>query len=229
MLTIICGEDSVSSFDYYSSLKKEYKNQSYEVKDINANDLEDISLWMGESQLLFAQKQVFFTQNLNKKLSRKLNLKINKIISEIIKDKKTEVITWEEFISSRNLKFPKGATIKEFKPQENIFKLQDALYPGNLKNFLAILNNLSESTDENFIFLMLAQHLKNLINFKSGKTDKKLQKWQIYKLKNLADKWSLNRLLNFYDSFYKIDLQQKTSNTPFSIKNSLELLALYYL
>lgn len=229
MLTVICGEDSVSSYNYYSSLKKNYLDKSYEILDINPNDLENINSWMGESQSLFAEKKVFFTQNINKKLSRKLNLKINKIVEQLIKDKKIEVVDWEEEISSRFLKFPKGILIKEFKPSENIFKLQDALYPGNLTNFIQMLNQLTKSVDENFVFIMLVRHVRNLLCVKTDGADSKLQKWQIYKLKNQSSKWQMDRLINFYDSLHKIDVSQKTSTNPYSIKKSLDILACYYL
>ncbi len=229
MLIIICGEDSVSSYNYYSSLKKSYQDKKYEILDIASSDLENISKWMGESQSLFSQNKVFFTVNLNKRLSRKLNLKINKIVEQLIKDKKVEVVDWEEEISARELKFPSGPVIKELKPPQNIFKLQDALYPGNLKNFVTMLNQLTESVDENFVFIMLVRHLRNLLLVKSGQTSSKMQSWQIAKLKNQASKWQLDKLIGFYDSFHKIDISQKTSTNPYSLKKSLDILACYYL
>lgn len=229
MLTIICGENSVSSFNYYTDLKKEYKTKGYEIINLESNNLEEISSWMRESQSLFSSKKIFFTENINKKLSRKLNLKINKIIENLVKDKKIEVITWEEEISSRFLKFPKEAKIKEFKLSETIFKLQDALFPGNLNNFIMILNQLNQTSDENVIFIMIARHIRNLLLVKMGKINNKLQKWQIYKLKTLASKWETDKLINFYDSFHKIDVWQKTSSNPYSLKKSIDILACYYL
>ncbi|MBI5127155.1 hypothetical protein HZA76_01740 [Candidatus Roizmanbacteria bacterium] len=229
MLTIVCGEDSTASRDYYSSLKKNYESKKIQIIEIPASDLENIPSWMGESQSLFSQNKVFFTSNINKRLSRKLNLKINKIIEQIIKDKSVEVVDWEEEISARELKFPIGGIIKELKPSQNIFKLQDALYPGNLKNFLVILNQLTETVDENFVFIMIIRHLKNLLLVKSNQISSKLQSWQIVKLKNQASKWQLNNLVSFYDSFHKIDLSQKTSTNPYSLKKSLDILACYYL
>lgn len=229
MLTVICGENSIASYNYYSLLKKNYLEKKYDIIEIESNDLEDINLWMGDSQTLFSQKKVFFTQNINKKLSRKLNLKINKVVENLIKDKNIEVFSWEEEISSRFLKFPKGATVKEFKPPENIFKLQDALSPGNLKTFITILNQLAETADENFIFVMLIRHLRNLLLVKTKSNNNKLQKWQIYKLKNQASKWEIDKLINFYDAFHKIDVTIKTSTNPYSVKNSLDIIACYYL
>lgn len=229
MLIVICGEDSISSFNYYSSLKKQYVEDNYEILDIPSNDLESIVLWMDQSQPLFSLKKVFFTQNLNKKLSRKLNLKINSVVEKLISNKNAELISWEEDISSRFLKYPKGISIKEFKPSQSIFKLQDAMYPGNLKLFLSSLNQLIETNDENFIFIMLARHLRNLLFVKTDLTESKLQKWQIYKLKSQANKWEADKLISFYDAFHKIDVSQKTSTNPYSLKKSLDIISCYYL
>jgi len=229
MLTVVCGEDSILAFDHYLNLKKDFQKQGYEIVEINPDELEKIPLWLGESQMLFYKKKVFFTKNLNKKLSKKLNLKINKVVENLINDKTVEIIDFEEGLMSWALKFPQKTIIKEFKLKETIFKLQESLYPGNLKNFLTILDNLSKEVDENFIFIMLARHIKNLILIKTNTYDTKLQKWQIYKLKTQAASWPTEKLINFYDTLYKIDLSQKTSSTPLSLKKSLDILSCYYL
>lgn len=229
MLIVICGEDTVAAFNYYSELKNKYKKDSYEVFDIEPSEIENILLWMNESAMLFTNKKAFFTRNLNKKISKKQNLKINKIIEEIINNKNIELFDYEEEISSYYLKFSKKVTIKEFKLNENIFKLQESIFPGNLKNFIHILNTLNQTQDEFFIFNMLTKHLRELILIKTEKIDKKIAPWKLSKLRYQAEKWELDKLLSFYDGLYKIDLQQKTSSTPYNITKSLEILACYYL
>lgn len=229
MLTIICGEDSISAYNYFVALKNKYKTNDYEVFDISVNDIENIISWINDSSMLFKTKKVFFTEGLNKKISRKQNLKINKIVDEIINNKDVELYDFEEEISSYYLKFSKKVQIKEFKLNENIFKLQESLYPGNLKNFLKILNKLSESQDQYFIFNMLSKHVRNLILAKTNNIDKKTPYWQVKKLQNQAYYWKINDLIKFYDGLYRIDMMEKTSSTPFDIKKSLEILVCYYL
>jgi len=229
MLTIICGEDSTTSFNYYSSLKKNYLDKSYEILDVSSSDLENITSWLGQSQSLFSQKKIFFTQNINKRLSRKLNLKINKVVEKLIKDKSVEVVDWEEEIPSRELKFPKATVVKEFKPAQNIFKLQDSLYPGNLKNFIYALNQLAETVDENIIFYMLVKHIRNLLTVKSGQSISRLQPWQLAKLSKQTKNWEEKKLLGFYQGLHRIDISTKTSSNPFSLKKSLDILACYFL
>jgi len=229
MLTIICGEDSSSSRKYYSDLKKEYLLKQYEIFDINFSQIENIPLWLGESESLFSKKKVFFTQNLNKKISKKTSLKLLKIISDIEKSEQIELVDWEEEITSRYLKFGNNSKIKEFKPNQSIFKLQDSLYPGNLTNFLKILSELPDSVEGLFIFIMISRHLRNLLIIANGGTIPKMFSWQLAKLNSQAKKWDKEKLLAFYLSLHKIDLLIKTSKNPFSVKKSLDILACYFL
>src|SRR3989339_49829 len=118
MITIICGEDTISSRNYFISLKK--KNKKI------VDDLQRIA----------AMKDV-------------------------------ELVDWEE-VSGWELKLKKIGQIKEFKPNQTIFKLLDLLYPGNKVLFLSLLNKLSQELDENFIFIMLIRYVRNLIVIKEG-------------------------------------------------------------
>ncbi len=229
MIYIICGEDSINSYNYYLQLKKNYQQKNYQIFDINFNQLEDIYQWLGESLSLFNEKKVFFSQNLNKKINKK-NQKIINIINQIINDKNIKLISWEEAVNSKYLKYPKGIIIKEFKPIENIFKLQESLYPGNLNNFLNLLNKVSETENENFIFTMLIKHVRNLILVANRQTKKaNLKDWQIYKLENQTKKWDYYNLISFYQSLYQIELKTKTSTNPLDIIKLLQIITSYYL
>lgn len=227
MITVICGEDLVSSRNYYSDLKNKYQNKNYEIKEILPAQIEEINKGLGESLSLFSDKIVFFTQNLNKIISRKTSIK--HLIEALAKNKNVEIIDWEEGIGARNLKFPKTITIKDFKPSQTIFKLLDSCYPTNKKNFINQINTLPDKVEEGFIFYMLTKHIRTLLIVKSGEKPSAMLDWQLYKLKNQASFWSLEKLILFYENLHRIDLINKTSKNPFSIKRSLDLLAFYLL
>lgn len=228
MLTIVCGEDSVASYNFFYNLKKEYREKNYEVYDIEPANISEITSWRGESDSLFATKKVFFIQNLNKKTNKK-NLNQLKIINQLINVKDIEVISYEEGIPARFLKFGGKAKIKEFKISENIFKLLDACYPGNLKNFIALLNSVKTNADETFIFIMLMRHIRNLLTIKIDSSSSKLAPWQAAKLKHQAALWQIDKLTAFYHSFHNIDLSIKTNSSPYSPCKSLDILSIYYL
>lgn len=231
MLTIICGEDIISSRNHFLSLKKEYREKGFEPTELTVDDVLRISDLIADSISLFSLKKVYFIENINKQLSRKTDLKTKNIFDQFKKIEKmndVELIIWEG-LSQRELKFSKTGKIKEFKPDQNIFKLLDLIYPGNLNMFISRLNSLSRIADENFIFFMLLRHIRNMILINEDKLPPRMQSWQIYKFKKQLKYWKRENLVNFYQALFKIEMASKTSTSPFSIKESLEILACHFL
>ena len=229
MLTIICGEDSVASRNYFTDQQKIYSQKGLEIVNLDYRKVLELDESESVSASLFTQKRAFFTNNLNKKVLKKLSSKTERKIKEIIISNKIQVFNWEEETSSRDLKSIKGIIVKEFKLNQNIFKLLDFCYPGNLKQFISGLKTLSESTEDIFIFIMLARHMRNILIIKVGDKIPKLMSWQITKLSNQAKYWKLENLVNFYQGLHRIDVNSKTGLTPYSVKESLDILACYYL
>ncbi|MBI5122854.1 hypothetical protein HZA75_03265 [Candidatus Roizmanbacteria bacterium] len=229
MLTIICGEDSISSRNYFLDQQKILAQKGYEIVNVDYRLVLELDETEASSASLFTQKRVYFTSGLNKKVFKKLNSKTERKIKEIIASIEIQVFDWEEETSSRDLKSIKGIVIKEFKPSQSIFKLLDACYPGNLKQFISSLKTISESTEDIFIFIMLARHMRNILITKLGERLPKLMSWQIAKLSNQAKYWKMENLINFYQGLHRIDINAKTGRTPYSVKKSLDILACYYL
>ncbi len=230
MLTIICGEDIVTSRNYFTSIKNQYSLKGYEINNITHQDIDKLLMWLGESVSLFSQKKLFSAENLNKYLKKKADAQGNKILEElkkIEKSKAVELIVWEG-IAQRELKLVKTGKVKEFKPSQTIFKLLDSLYPGNKTSFVTQLNNLN-NVEDTFIFIMLTKHVRNLILVKEGEIPQRMQSWQIYKLKSQLKYWKIDNLINFYEALFKIEMGSKTSSSPYSIKESLEILACHFL
>lgn len=227
MLTIICGEDNISSRNYFISLKNNYKNKNYQIIEIEPNQIEEIVKWQSQAQSLFKPQIVFFIENLFQKyLNKKRDLK-----SQIIKKLnllKEEIFDWEDQISSYELNL-KQLTIKEFKPPASIFTLLDNLYPGNLKNFYKIFTQIIKRNNEALIFYMIIKHTKNIILVKENQPISFKNFWQEKKIRYLAKLWPSEKLIEFYDGLFRIDMLIKTSSTPFSIKESLDILLCYYL
>ena len=229
MLTIICGEDSISSRNYFTDQQKVLSEKEFNIVNIDYHQVLELDETGASESSLFATKRAYFTNSLNKKVFKKMSERNEKKIKAIITSKEIQVFNWEEETSARDLKSIKGVIVKEFKPSQNIFKLLDSCYPGNLKTFINSLNILSESTEDIFIFIMLARHMRNILITKLGERLPKLMSWQIAKLSNQAKYWKLENLINFYQGLHRIDVNSKTGRTPFSVKKSLDILACYYL
>ena len=229
MLTIVCGEDSIASRNYFIDQQKVLIKKNFEIVNISYQQVLELDENEASSASLFTQKRVYFTNSLNKKVLKKLSAKTERRIKKIISSKQIQVFDWEEETSARDLKSIKGIIVKEFKPNQNIFKLLDSCYPGNLKTFINTLHIVSESTEDIFIFIMLARHMRNILITKMGKKVPKLMSWQILKLSNQAKYWRFENLINFYQGLHRIDVNSKTGGTPFTVKKSLDILACYYL
>lgn len=227
MLTIICGEDTITSRNYFTSLKKNFSSKGFEIRDVKYEEVGNITRWLADSPTLFFKKRVFFSENLNKKIKRDSKT-ILKELQDIEKMKDVELIDWEG-VSQWELKLKKLGRVKEFKPDKTIFKLLDTLYPGNRTVFISLLDSLGQKLDENFIFIILVRYVRNLIIIKEGAVPPRMQPWQTYKLKSQADRWKSENLVNFYEALFKIDVGLKTSSNPFSIKESLAILACHFL
>lgn len=229
MLTIICGEDSVTARNYFTDQQKILKEKDFEIVNVDYHQVLELDETGASESSLFTTKRVYFTQSLNKKVFKKMSDRNEKKIKAIIASKEIQVFDWEEETTSRDLKSIKGIIVKEFKPSQNIFKLLDSCYPGNLKTFLNSLQILSESTEDIFIFIMLARHMRNILSVKMGEKIPKLASWQLGKLANQAKYWEEKNLINFYQGLHRIDVNSKTNGTPFTVKKSLDILACYYL
>lgn len=228
MLITVCGEDSVSSRDYFLELQKKYKEKNYDVISISSDSLQMI-VDSSQSQTLFGLKQIFITEGLDKKISRKKDNKIIELLSKIDDLKESVLIDWEEGIAQRDLKLAKTGQVKEFKPDKNIFHLLDLCYPPNLKNFLNLLENITTEKNEMFVYLMLLRHMRNLLLIKTGTKISSLQQWQLGKLSRQARYWKEDKLISFYDKLLGIDIAVKTGKSPYKIKDLISMLGCYFL
>ena len=83
MLTIICGEDSISSRNYFLDQQKILIQKGYEIVNIDHRLVMELDESEASSASLFTQKRVYFTNNLNKKVLKTLNVETKKKIKEI--------------------------------------------------------------------------------------------------------------------------------------------------
>lgn len=237
MITTICGEDTATSRNYFVQLKRQYTQKGWEIKDIAPADIYELPKWLGEATTLFASRQVFFVERLESIIQRRRGRKSSKpadansletIVARLAADREIEIIDWEEK-GGRELKLKDAATVKEFKPDKNIFKLLDAFAPGNRLEFIRQLRELTDDQDVTFIFIMLYRHVRSLLLASCGSFAKTVQPWQRGKLQSAASSFPEGRLVNIYQALYRLELGSKTGTNPQGLRKGLEILACYYL
>lgn len=226
MFSVFLGDDIAKSREAFIKLKEDYKRRGFQVFLLDQTNLSELDRWLYQSVGLFSKKKVFFGENL---LSQKKSQSIIKKYASL--DKGIDFVFWEEKLDEKAVRRNfKQAKIYSFKLPFNIFKLLDAVYPGNLKRAIAYLNQVSETVNENIILYMLGQRIRQLILIKNKlKPEKKLARWQVLKLKNQAEKWTGDQLASFYDSLYRLEVSIKTNKNYYSIKKSLDILFCYFI
>ncbi len=228
MLYLVCGEDSVSSRNYFLSLQEEYKKKQFEISQILPSDLETITSDTALSPNLFGQQRIFVTENVNKIISRKKGNKTLEIIEKIASNPEIVLIDWEDKTQARELKTGKLGRVKEFRPSVSIFKLLYLCYPSKMKEFLVFLSQICTSQNEMFVYIMLTRHMRNIMLLSAKASLPGLQIWQLGKLRSQAENWQQDRLTSFYEKLIGIDISLKTGGNPYGIKRSIEMLCCYY-
>lgn len=237
MLTIICGEDIVSSRNYLAQIKNEFSKKGEEVTNLSPQEVPDILKWKGDNLNLFSSRLIFITEHLESSIIRKRGKKsakkstvktLEEIVLEIGSRKDIELIDWEEK-AGREVKLKDAAKVKEFKPSKSIFKLLEACVPGNLSIFIQTLSIINESQDETFIFIMLYRHIRTLLLAYDEIYASTIQSWQKHNLSLQAKAWTREKLLGLYEGLYRIEYTTKSGTNPYGVKKSLEILACYYL
>lgn len=225
MIYVILGDDVSGSREKFQSMRKDYQSKNYEIIDINENSLIDLEKWQWNAQNLFAQDKVFFIQNI---LAKKKNRELLKNLDT--QKSKTDIVVWEEELWERDVKYAlPGAKILNIKLPQNVFTLLDNLFPGKKTLACSLLPKICENTEELVLFSMIAKRIKELVLVKMDIDIASKQSWQLSRLKNQADMWDKKRLIKFYDSLYKIDVNAKSTNSPYSITENLSILFCYYL
>ncbi|OGK17661.1 hypothetical protein A3D80_04405 [Candidatus Roizmanbacteria bacterium RIFCSPHIGHO2_02_FULL_40_13b] len=226
MITLLYGDNTAESRKKYVELRTEYTSQEVEIIELTAQNLPELSTWLYDSNMLFASKKVFFGENLiSKKENRELLKKYD------TKDAEIDFILWEEDTDDRTVKFVfTNAKVISHKLPTTIFTFLDGIYPGNKKESLFGLNQLTQVVDSNIIVFMLIKRIRELILVEGGKSPDKLASWQVGKLKSQAGKWGTGeKLIKFYDALYRIDVAQKTGSTAYTLKKALDILLIYSL
>lgn len=226
MIYIILGDDIIGSRERFLQLKEKYKIKGFEIAKLDHLNIFELDKWLYQSTGLFADKKVFFGENLLSKKEHRETLKKYDTENQSI-----NIVIWEEKLEERAVRFIfKNSKLHTAKLPHNIFKFLDAIYPVNLNAVMSFFQPLSLTLNEHLILVMLQKRLRELILIKGGQTpEKKLASWQIARLKIQAAKWDEQRLIPFYDALYRIELFAKTNGHYYSVKKALDILFCYYL
>jgi hypothetical protein len=224
MIQIICGESSIASRDYFLEIKKNLQKQNYFISEVKSENITDLT----EPETitpLFYQNKAFFAENLYQKISK--NKKIIDKLEQLFSTK-FDLYIWEEKTKYELKSFSRFKII-EFKLEKNIFNLLDNFFPGNKKSFYTMLHQIINEKNENLFFYLLTKRIRQLILVKTNQNLPSVLQWQVYRLKKQASKWSLANLVKIYQSFFSIEIDLKTSQTPYTLLQLIDITSCYFL
>ncbi|MEK7558945.1 MAG: hypothetical protein AAB521_01415 [Patescibacteria group bacterium] len=227
MITIIHGDSTDESRNYFFDFKKSFPNlTSFEGTGINKDDLNN--LFQGEN-LFFEEKNASIENFLSK---NKPSKSLDEIIEILNANSKTSnIILWEEKeIGKRMLdKFPK-ASIQTFKIPKLIFNFLDAIAPNNGQNLVKLFHDLLKNSPIEIIIYMITRQLRILIALKDKNQSideiSKIMSWQRSRLENQASQFTSEKLINIYEKLYSIDSSQKTGKLNMPTADAIDIFLL---
>jgi hypothetical protein len=233
MITIFCGEDSAAARSKYNQLIAKYKSSQAEIVSISPSSVLEVYQGLASNLSLFSSSRVYCVEGLEKfsfkKSSKAKKDTLYEALVALSQDKSIILLDYEDEKQARQLKLKDLAEVHESKPSVTIFKLLDECYPGNQIPFISSLRQVCIAQDEMFTFIMLVRHVRLLVLAAKSALSTKIPPWQKYKILDQSKKWEVKKLMDFYSGLIKIEIGAKTSNNPYGIVKSLEILACHYL
>jgi len=228
MITVICGEDTISSREYFTQQIAALKEKSFDVVYVTPQELEEKTKDEESAPTLFDTHQAYAVVGLNAYVKKYSSSKLPTQLANFEKKKNDHIIDWEDGVISRDIKLKVG-TVKEFKVSENIFKLADALYPKNLSYASRTLSTLGLTQGTSFILFMIMRHIRRLLLVEGGARIVGLADWQRGRLRQQVGRWRREDLISFYRALIRLDISSKTGTNPLSPMKTLEAVFCYYL
>lgn len=206
-IIVLHGDYTQKSYGRLAQFRSEAKRRGWDVKPIDKKDKLSLSEQLA-SRSLFDTKALYIVDDFNS---------IQKAESSWLKEKSDEidvtlVIYHNKLLTQTALKsMPKLHKIEEFKLPKLIWNFLDSFYPSNAKNCMKLLHQIIENEPVEFVFALLARHLRDLYWVTLEDAEFAMPPWRADKLKRQADKYKAGQIKKIIGLFAKADVISKTS------------------
>ncbi|MBI5044342.1 MAG: hypothetical protein HZC02_00220 [Candidatus Levybacteria bacterium] len=225
MITIIHGDDTASSRNYFNELKTKFSNTV--TLDGESTSLTELMQEM-DGGGLFVTSKTYLVEYFFKR--RKKSSEFEAILSYIqSKTLEHEIFLWEDKeLDKKSLSYFKHATIKTFKLPQTLFLFLDSIKPNAGKQLIMLHQRVLETIEGEMVFFMLVRQLRILLAL-SDQTDsyidevKRLAPWQAAKMQKQAKLFPKRELKRLYLALAQIDQDLKTGNLATPLHVSLDI------
>ncbi len=223
MLYVFHGDSNSGSRKLlYQELEK-IKKLGHDLVMLDGSRITPAELESALATTSLFSKEAIVIENLLSRLRSKDKDRCLELVSSYQGDKPVYLWDKKSLTKASLAKLGKNVKVFEAKTPTVLFKLLDALYPGNNREALSLLHQACEESEDIIVFTMIARQVSYLIMIKSA-SNPKFAPWQIGKLKSQASKWEESRLKKFMVELQKIDTKVKSGQTKLSYLDNLDLL-----
>lgn len=196
------------------------------IKDVVWLDGKKVSLTeliqATQSQSLFGGNRLVIVEHLFARKRSKEKDSLIKSLNDL--DDSVRVIVWEaKRLTPSQSRSLTSARVEESKLSKKIFAFLDSVKPGNTK---VMFSNLVQSLDQDpaeLIFALLVSRVQALIRLVDG-AEVKGAAWQVKKLQQQAQSFSLAQLMKLHHELLQIDVDSKTGQNQLDVSAELTLL-----
>lgn len=228
MITIIHGDDVVSSRNFFVSQKQKIKNPlEFNGESVTLTDLFQIF----EGGELFSEEKTLFLEDFLTK--RKQSREKDQILSYLAKYQNHETFLWEgKEASLKSLSLLKKAQIRHFKLPQSLFLFLDSLKPGKGMVLIPLFHKTLKNMEVELVFFMLVRQIRLLLALLDSNSNeqidevKRLAPWQRGKLQKQASLFTTKNLAKHFARLYEIDLAQKTGTLSLSLIQAIDMFLL---
>ena len=223
MITILHGDDIVSSRNYLVSLREKTQNPL----DFKGDKLTLIDIVQAiEGFGLFSNEKNIFIENFL--VQKKSNPQFKEIIEFIVKNSKdSNIVFWENKEISKSIALTfKAATVKLYKLPQNLFLFLDHIKHNNKGNVKFFHDTISQMSEE-LVFYMIVRQFRLMLAVSLDQKDpidelKRIAPWQKGKLERQAAGFGLENLKSIYSKLYEIDYKQKYGLTTAPLTRNID-------
>ena len=236
MITVIHGDDIVSSRKYFIEKKQKVDNAQI-LSGVNVTLTELIQLVEGS---LFVQTRHLFIENLF--ISKKKE-ELKHVLPFLLDAKNVDVLLWEgKELSAGTLSSLPKAKALAFNLPKTLFSFLDSIKSGNGRSLVLLFHKVLKEAEAELVFYMLVRQFRMLLALSELGTGSqphsdpgsqnqidevsRIAPWQKEKLARQAKMFSLAQLKTVYSKLYEIDLAQKTGQTSLSLSQNIDIFLL---
>ena len=221
-IIVLHGEDTVKSYDRLQKFIESANIRSWEIIYVDEANLSIPEVLSGTS--LFGNERFYVLRDIKKIIKKDfdwLNANASGISGNL-------TIYSENVIPATTIKLlPKDTKIEVYNLPKIIWSFLEHLYPGNSRTVLAEFHKIIETEPVEFIFSLIARHLRDLYWTGVDPVSTGFADWKIRKLKTQMSKFGAEKIKEIIGLLAEIDVMAKTGKAD--LVSSLDLLIVKYL